>query len=66
MTDYPTYVTELADAEAHVARLLSALKGVVKDARPTNWDDDDDPEQVAAWEAAHDAIAKAEGYRSEQ
>lgn len=38
----------------------AALKGLARDARPSNWDDDDDPEHVAAWLAADAAIAKAE------
>ena len=28
--------------------------------RPTNWNDEDDPEQQAAWQAADDALIEAE------
>ncbi len=36
-----------------MADALTALVAV----RPSNWDDDDDPEQVAAWRAAEKALA---------
>lgn len=43
------------------ASLIAALEGLVRDARPTNWDDDEDMEQWQAWLAADRAIAKARG-----
>lgn len=54
---------QLANAELFVAspKLLAALKGLVA-VRPVNWDDEDeDPEQAAAWREADAAIALAEG-----
>ncbi|WGM45270.1 hypothetical protein KOAAANKH_00131 [Brevundimonas sp. NIBR10] len=38
--------------------MLSALRGLIA-IRPANWDDDEDPDQVAAWRAADTAIALA-------
>ena len=35
-----------------VERRDEALAGLIEHARPTNWDDDDDPEQVLAWQVA--------------
>lgn len=40
--------------------MLSALRGLMT-VRPSNWEDDEDPDQVAAWRAADAAIALAEG-----
>lgn len=42
-------------------QLLSALRGLVA-VRPADWDDAEDPDQVAAWTAADDAIALALGW----
>lgn len=41
--------------------MLTALRQLIADARPCNWDDEEDLEQWRAWVAAHAAIAKAEG-----
>jgi hypothetical protein len=41
--------------------MLDALRLLHANARPQNWDDDEDPEQLAAWRALDAAIAKAEG-----
>jgi hypothetical protein len=45
---------------AAAPELLAALKAA-QAIRPGNWDDDDDPDQAAAWRAVDAAIAKAEG-----
>jgi len=42
-------------------QLLSALRGLAA-VRPADWADDDDSDQVAAWRAADEAIALAEGW----
>ncbi|HWL72123.1 MAG TPA: hypothetical protein VNS22_27590 [Geminicoccus sp.] len=47
-------------AEAENARLLEVIKRLTRDARPVNWDDEDDPTGSAAWRAALSA-ASAEG-----
>lgn len=39
--------------------ILAALKGLIA-VRPSNWADDDDPDQAAAWAAADVAVALAE------
>jgi hypothetical protein len=44
--------------------LLSALRGLIA-VRPSNWNDDEDPDRVAAWTAADTAIALAEGLNRE-
>lgn len=44
----------------NVDLLLDALRGLVA-IRPSNWADEDDVEQVTAWEFADAAIAKVEG-----
>lgn len=44
--------------------LVSALRGLIA-VRPANWDDDDDPDAVAAWTAADVALRVAEGQGSE-
>jgi hypothetical protein len=50
----------LRSSEAsRVLELEAALGGLMEHARPSNWDDDDDPEHVAAWLAADEAIARA-------
>ena len=36
-------------------RLLTAAQMVMA-VRPTNWDDDEDPDQVAAWSALEEAL----------
>lgn len=41
-----------------VQAMLAALLAV-RDVRPTNWDDDEDPHQVAAWRAVDAAILAA-------
>lgn len=46
----PVVLPELMEAAAAVMAI-----------RPANWDDDDDPEQVAAWRKLDEAIAKARG-----
>jgi hypothetical protein len=38
-------------------KLRAALVALLK-VRPTNWDDDDDPDQVAAWKLAEAAVAE--------
>jgi len=43
-----------------VPDMIAALKAVNLDARPSNWDDDDDPKQVAAWRKL-DAVLAAIG-----
>ncbi len=40
-------------------QLLSALRGL-QAVRPANWEDDEDPDQVAAWRAADAAVALAD------
>ena len=52
---------QLANAQLFIASpvVLAAIKGLVA-VRPTNWDDVEDPEQQAAWQAADAAIALAE------
>ncbi|PZO05437.1 MAG: hypothetical protein DCF29_08015 [Alphaproteobacteria bacterium] len=40
--------------------LLAALKGL-QAVRPSNWDDEEDGDCVAAWAAADAAVAQAEG-----
>ncbi len=40
--------------------MLEALKQVWL-VRPINWDDDDDPDQAAAWRAVESSIKQAEG-----
>jgi hypothetical protein len=42
--------------------LFAALARLIA-IRPENWDDDDDPDQVAAWRAADEAIDAANGLR---
>jgi len=42
--------------------MLAALKAAQL-IRPTNWDDEDDSDQVAAWRAVDEAVALAEGLR---
>lgn len=37
------------------ARLLTAARMVVA-VRPSNWDDDEDPDQVAAWSALEESL----------
>lgn len=49
-----------ATYDARVGLLLDALRGLVA-IRPTNWADEDDLEQVAAWEFADHAISEVEG-----
>lgn len=46
---------------AAAPELLGALEKLVRDARPSNWDDDEDMDQWQAWLAADAAIAKARG-----
>lgn len=35
-----------------IERRDEAISGLIEHARPTNWDDDDDPEQLLAWQVA--------------
>lgn len=53
---------QLANARLFTASpsLLAALK-LLKQVRPDNWDDGDDPKLKAAWEAADAAMVEAEG-----
>lgn len=48
-------VREARDAMAEAANALSEMHTLLdrlnEHVRPTNWDDDDDPEQVAVWKA---------------
>ena len=46
---------------AAAPELLEALEKLIRDARPSNWDDDEDMDQWQAWLAADAAIAKARG-----
>lgn len=39
-------------------RLIAALRGVLA-IRPGNWDDDEDPDHVAAWTEVEDALLAA-------
>lgn len=41
--------------------LLAALENLIENAQPDNWDDDDNPDQAAAWRAAFRALCKAKG-----
>jgi len=43
---------------ARCADLEAALKGLIVDARPVNWDDPDDPEQAEAWRNADRALER--------
>lgn len=45
------------DTAFHVnhARLLTAAR-MVEAVRPSNWDDDEDPDQVAAWSALEESL----------
>ena len=47
-------------ANAHDA-LVEAIEAVNCDARPCNWNDADDPAQVAAWKKLDAALARAKG-----
>lgn len=55
-------VREARDAMAEAANALSEMHTLLdrlnEHVRPTNWDDDDDPEQVAVWRAL-DKLAEA-------
>jgi hypothetical protein len=44
---------------SHV-RLIAAAR-MVYDVRPSNWDDDDDPDAVAAWSALEEALRASGG-----
>jgi hypothetical protein len=54
ISDY-ALIREARDAMAEVANRLSEMQTLLdrlnEHARPSNWDDDDDPEQVAVWRA---------------
>ena len=41
----------MADAANALSELHTLLDRLNEHVRPTNWDDDDDPEQVAVWKA---------------
>lgn len=41
----------MADAANALSELHTLLDRLNEHVRPTNWDDDDDPEQVAVWRA---------------
>ena len=41
-----------------ITDLLNALGDLIHNARPINWDDDDDPRQSAAWREAERAISR--------
>ncbi|MEC9067843.1 MAG: hypothetical protein VX569_11250 [Pseudomonadota bacterium] len=53
--DYIVRVVNAHDA------LVDAIEAINRDARPCNWDDDDDPAQVAAWKKLDAALARAKG-----
>jgi AcrR family transcriptional regulator len=55
-TEPPVETSVTRAAPAMLAALL-ALQAV----RPSNWDDDQDPETLAAWLKADEVIAQAEG-----
>lgn len=67
--DFAELIRALVEAwQARTAHdeLLAALKGLNEHARPTNWDDEDQPGEPGfvhanAWRAADAAIARAEG-----
>ena len=46
--------------ESGSIRLLRAAR-MVFDVRPTNWADDEDPDQVAAWSALEEALRASGG-----
>lgn len=48
---------------ASADRLLTAAQMVMA-VRPTNWDDDDDPDQVAAWSALEEPLRACGGLPS--
>ncbi len=48
----------MADAAIALSELHTLLDRLNEHVRPTNWDDDDDPEQVAVWRAL-DKLAEA-------
>ncbi len=41
---------------ARIRQLETAIRDLIAHARPSNWDDDEDPEQVAAWTQADLAL----------
>ena len=41
--------------------LLAALEGLIENAQPDNWDDDDDPECAEAWRTAWRTMLEAKG-----
>ena len=44
-------IDAMADAANTLSELHTLLDRLNEHVRPTNWDDDDDPEQVAVWRA---------------
>lgn len=43
---------DILGALTELDRMAAALNGLIEHAIPSNWDDDEDPDQVAAWLAA--------------
>lgn len=50
-----------AGATIVTANSLLAAARMVLAVRPTNWDDDEDPDQVAAWSALEEALRPLDG-----
>lgn len=64
LRDYSKRAAEaLTAALLERAALHEVICNLIDHARPTNWDDDDDPEQVAAWTDADSAIAMVDGLK---
>lgn len=64
LRDYNKRAAEaLTAALLERAALHDVICNLIDNARPSNWDDDDDPEQVAAWTDADSAIAMVDGLK---
>ena len=46
---------------ASAPALLAALEGLIEDAQPDNWDDEDDPGMATAWRNAMRVMCEARG-----
>lgn len=45
----------MSRVHSRAAKLEAALRALIS-VRPSNWDDDEDPDQAAAWRAADQAV----------
>ena len=64
LRDYNRRAAEALTAALVERAVLLAAARLLADVRPGNWDDDDDHDQVAAWNALDAAIARATGAAS--